>query len=194
MNNKILDAIQTLNDIPLEFCDKKYVFKAYGYKNDNIIATCEGKDYKINISDIKEYDTTKPNINFKTEEVSVTTPNQNEITVTKKDVNIPTDKIADDIKDLFIGQTPQTGGYGGSTLNSISDLKGVFVKNQNGGNLNENNNTTLGNLSEFQGKKNNNNNVNFLHNYLMKGGGQKFEKKMKNFNDNFNSDTSDYCE
>ena len=188
MNNKILDAIQTLNDVPLEFCNKKYVFKAYGHKNDNIIATCEGKDYKINISDIKEYDENKPDITIKTEEVIVSMPTEQ--------VVIPNDKIADDIKDLFIGQEPQTqqtGGYDGSTLNSVSDLKGIFVKNQNGGNLNENNNTTLGNFSEFQGNKNNNN-VNFLHNYLMKGGGQQIQNNAKSANDNFNSDTSDYCE
>ena len=205
MNSTILKAINTLQDFSLEFGSEKYIFESFNKSDDFVVVSNNGKKFKILLNKIEECDY-KPEeiflegnvslISSKEEEVTIPNsmgvpPTEEVITTSIVDIT-PTEASKEELKNLFGNSSGQNGGYDGSTLNSISDFKGIFLKNQGGGYYNENNNSTIGNMTEFKGKKHNN--VDFLQKFLLKGGSNKGSNVNRNYNFNSSSATSDFCE
>ena len=200
MNSKISEAINTLCTSPIELWGKTYTFKSYIYRDDYLTATHEGIDIKINLHDLKDVVPVVSSV----ENISAPVEDKDSATIiVTEDVKVPESESTIppvEISQIFTGE--QQGGYDGSTLNSVSELGnfknqggGYYNGGQNGGHNNYNE-STIGGLSELRGKKNkNNNNIDFLHNTLLKGGNYKFSNRINsNYNNNINSVSSDYCE
>ena len=184
MNKTIIDAINALKNAQINLNGKQYIFKSYTNGDDTIVATHNGIDVRIELNTLLD---NKSNDNtIVTEQVTI---DEKQILQDNTQNN---EQIPQDIRQLFTGKG-QTGGYDGITLNSITDFNNFNNIYQYGRGISNFDETTIGNLSELYGKKNNN--INFLHNYLMKGGSNKFAQKINyKYENDFNSSSSDYCE